>query len=89
MRKVQNRQGPELPHHKTDHTCSDWEYAEPGFLEMELLAHEGGLAKGDCCYWSVLRRFVGYARYTRPGCVAIRVICFSDCLESSVTTKTP
>ena len=30
-------------------TFSDWDEARPGFLEIDLVAHEGGLAKGDFC----------------------------------------
>ena len=31
-------------------TFADWDEARPGFLEIDLVSHEGGNAKGDFCF---------------------------------------
>ena len=38
-----------LKHQIPIRTFSDWDDARPGFLEIDLVGHEGGLAKGDFC----------------------------------------
>lgn len=38
-----------LKHQIPVRTFSDWDEAEPGFLEMDLVAHDGGLAHGEYC----------------------------------------
>lgn len=52
-------------------TFSDWDEQEPGFFEMDLVAHEGGNASGDFCHtldltdvhtgWTVLRAVLNKA----------------------------
>ena len=31
-------------------TFADWNDAEPGFVEIDLVAHDGGVAAGEYCY---------------------------------------
>jgi transposase InsO family protein len=39
-----------LKHQIPIRTYSDWDDARPGFLEMDLVGHEGGSACGDYCF---------------------------------------
>lgn len=39
-----------LKHQIPIRTFSDWDDAEPGFLEMDLVGHDGGRAEGDYCF---------------------------------------
>jgi len=39
-----------LKHQIPIRTFSDWDDAEPGFLEMDLVGHDGGRAEGDHCF---------------------------------------
>ena len=39
-----------LKHQIPIRTFSEWDDARPGFLEMDLVGHEGGRAQGDYCF---------------------------------------
>lgn len=39
-----------LKHQVPIRTYSDWDDLQPGFLEMDLVGHEGGKAEGDYCF---------------------------------------
>lgn len=39
-----------LKHQIPVRTYSDWDDLRPGFLEIDLVGHEGGSARGDFCY---------------------------------------
>jgi hypothetical protein len=39
-----------LKHQVPIRTFCDWDDAEPGFLEMDLVGHDGGRAEGDYCF---------------------------------------
>lgn len=39
-----------LKHQVPIRTYSDWDDLKPGFLEMDLVGHEGGRAEGDYCF---------------------------------------
>jgi len=39
-----------LKHQVSIRTFADWDDARPGFLEIDLVGHEGGRAEGDHCY---------------------------------------
>ncbi len=39
-----------LKHQIPIRTFSDWDEARPGFLEMDLVGHDGGRASGDYCF---------------------------------------
>jgi hypothetical protein len=43
------RPGTLLKHHIPIRTFADWNELEPGFCEVDLVAHEGGAAIGDYC----------------------------------------
>jgi hypothetical protein len=38
-----------LKHQIAVRTFADWDQSQPGFVEIDLVAHEGGLAAGDFC----------------------------------------
>jgi len=48
--RTQTKPGTLLKHQVPIRTFSDWDDAKPGFLEMDLVGHDGGVAKGDYCY---------------------------------------
>jgi len=39
-----------LKHQIPVRTFAEWDHARPGFFEMDLVAHEGGCARGDFCH---------------------------------------
>lgn len=39
-----------LKHQVPIRTFAEWEEAKPGFLEMDLVGHDGGTVKGDYCH---------------------------------------
>lgn len=39
-----------LKHQIPIRTFSDWDDARPGFMEMDLVGHDGGVGKGDYCF---------------------------------------
>jgi hypothetical protein len=39
-----------LKHQIPIRTFSDWDEAQPGFMEMDLVGHDGGVAQGDYCF---------------------------------------
>jgi hypothetical protein len=45
--RSQTKPGTLLRHQVAVRTFADWDEARPGFLEMDLVAHEGGNARGD------------------------------------------
>ena len=45
--RARTRPGTLLKHQIPVRTFSDWEEGRPGFVEMDLVAHEGGRAQGD------------------------------------------
>ena len=45
--RARTRPGTLLKHQIPVRTFSDWEEGKPGFVEMDLVAHEGGRAQGD------------------------------------------
>jgi len=49
-RRGGTKPGTLLKHQVPIRTFSDWEQVEPGFLEMDLVAHDGGLARGEYCH---------------------------------------
>ena len=44
------KRGTLLKHQIPIRTSHDWNETVPGFLEVDLVSHDGGLAKGDWCY---------------------------------------
>ncbi len=44
------KQGTHLKHEIPIRTFADWDDAVPGFLEIDLVGHEGGNASGDFCF---------------------------------------
>ncbi len=49
-RRGHTKPGTLLKHQIPIRTFSDWDDARPGFLEMDLVAHEGGSAAGEYCF---------------------------------------
>ncbi len=49
-RRATTKPGTLLKHQVPIRTFSDWDDAEPGFLEMDLVGHDGGRAEGDYCF---------------------------------------
>lgn len=52
--RATTKPGTLLKHQVPIRTFSDWDDAEPGFLEMDLVGHEAGRAEGDYCFTLVL-----------------------------------
>jgi len=48
--RARTKPGTLLKHQVPIRTFSDWDEAKPGFWEMDLVAHDGGAAKGDYCH---------------------------------------
>jgi hypothetical protein len=48
--RAHTKPGTLLKHQVPFRTFSDWDDNEPGFLEMDLVGHEGGTAQGDHCF---------------------------------------
>lgn len=48
-RRGGTKPGTLLKHQVPVRTFDDWPETEPGFLEMDLVAHDGGIASGDYC----------------------------------------
>lgn len=48
--RATTKPGTLLKHQIPIRTFSDWDDAEPGFLEMDLVGHDGGRAEGDYCF---------------------------------------
>jgi len=48
--RARTKPGTLLKHQVPIRTFSDWEDVEPGFVEMDLVAHDGGKAEGDYCH---------------------------------------
>jgi hypothetical protein len=48
--RTMTKPGTLLKHQIPIRTFSDWDNAQPGFLEMDLVGHEGGHAEGDYCF---------------------------------------
>lgn len=48
--RAHTKPGTLLKHEIPFRTFSDWDEQEPGFLEMDLVGHEGGRAEGDYCF---------------------------------------
>lgn len=48
--RARTKPGTLLKHQVPVRTFSDWDDAVPGFLEMDLVGHDGGRAEGDYCF---------------------------------------
>jgi len=48
-RRGGTKPGTLLKHQVPIRTFADWDEAEPGFLQMDLVAHDGGVSSGDYC----------------------------------------
>ena len=48
--RATTKPGTLLKHQIPIRTFSDWDEAEPGFLEMDLVGHDGGRGEGDYCF---------------------------------------
>ena len=48
-RRSQTKPGTLLKHQIPIRTFAEWNEQQPGFVEMDLVAHDGGLAVGDYC----------------------------------------
>ena len=48
-RRSQTKPGTLLKHQIPIRTFAEWNEQQPGFVEMDLVAHDGGLALGDYC----------------------------------------
>jgi len=48
--RATTKPGTLLKHQIPIRTFSDWDDAVPGFLEMDLVGHDGGKAEGDYCF---------------------------------------
>jgi hypothetical protein len=48
--RATTKPGTLLKHQIPIRTFSDWDDAAPGFLEMDLVGHDGGKAEGDYCF---------------------------------------
>lgn len=70
--RAHTKPGSLLKHQIPIRTFADWDEAKPGFLEMDLVAHDGGVACGDYCFtldmtdvatgWSVQRAVMNKAQ---------------------------
>lgn len=48
--RATTKPGTLLKHQIPIRTFADWDQAQPGFLEMDLVGHDGGRAEGDYCF---------------------------------------
>ncbi len=48
--RSRTKRGSLLKHQIPIRTCADWNDAAPGFVEIDLVAHDGGVAAGEYCY---------------------------------------
>lgn len=48
--RSRTKPGSLLKHQITIRTFADWDDATPGFVEIDLVAHDGGVAAGEYCY---------------------------------------
>ena len=48
--RSRTKPGSLLKHQIPIRTFADWDDAEPGFVEIDLVAHDGGVAAGEYCY---------------------------------------
>lgn len=48
--RSRTKPGSLLKHQIPIRTFADWNDAEPGFVEIDLVAHDGGVAAGEYCY---------------------------------------
>ncbi|MBX7255141.1 MAG: transposase [Candidatus Hydrogenedentes bacterium] len=48
--RCHTKPGTLLKHQIPIRTFSDWDDAKPGFVEMDLVGHDGGVAAGDYCF---------------------------------------
>lgn len=48
--RARTKPGSLLKHQIPIRTFADWDDAEPGFVEIDLVAHDGGVAAGEYCY---------------------------------------
>lgn len=48
--RARTKPGSLLKHQIPIRTFADWDEAEPGFVEIDLVAHDGGVAAGEYCY---------------------------------------
>lgn len=48
--RCRTKPGTLLKHQVPIRTYSDWDDLQPGFLEMDLVGHDGGKAEGDYCF---------------------------------------
>jgi len=48
--RAHTKPGTLLKHQIPIRTFSDWDNDQPGFLEMDLVGHDGGRAEGDYCF---------------------------------------
>ncbi len=48
--RARTKPGTLLKHQIPVRTFSDWDEDKPGFLEMDLVGHDGGVARGDFCH---------------------------------------
>ena len=48
--RSQTKPGTLLKHQIPIRTFSDWDEQRPGFIEIDLVSHEGGNARGDYAY---------------------------------------
>ncbi len=70
--RSRTKPGSLLKHQIPIRTFADWDDAEPGFVEIDLVAHDGGVAAGEYCYtltmtdiatgWTVNRSVLNRAR---------------------------
>lgn len=48
--RTRTKPGSLLKHQIPIRTFADWDDATPGFVEIDLVAHDGGVASGEYCY---------------------------------------
>jgi hypothetical protein len=48
-RRSHTKPGTLLKHQIPIRTFAEWDEAQPGFVEIDMVAHDGGLAVGDYC----------------------------------------
>lgn len=48
--RTHTKPGTLLKHQVPIRTFSDWDNAQPGFFEMDLVGHDGGKTQGDYCF---------------------------------------
>ncbi|MDI6699011.1 MAG: transposase family protein [Candidatus Saccharicenans sp.] len=48
--RARTKPGTLLKHQIPVRTFSDWDEQKPGFLEMDLVGHDGGVTRGDFCH---------------------------------------